>query len=438
MIRAVLLGDRDWCESVTVGINSSGTVHIVDVCERVEEINTENVDVVYISSDLKECWEYAEELTGKGLSVQIIPAGKDPAPYVKDEKLIERLLASGLIRPYTKCSSDDGAFIKDKRILVTGAGGSIGSDLACKLIRFNPAHITLVDNSENGVYQVDLEMDIAGFSRKTPVVADIRNQERVRSIMESARPDIVFHIAARKHVPLMEAHPEEAVTTNIGGTLTVLEEAGRAGTELFTFISTDKAADPANIMGTSKRIAERIIQRYRQTDMNRCVVRFENVLDSAGNVVYTFLRQLRQGGALTVTSKDMNRFFITRDHASYFIIKASNLASNGEIFVPDAGPPINIGVLAKTIGSVMGYEEGRDFNIIYTKPRPGEKISEELVTAEERKRQKKLDGLFLIPPLVDNSEDFAKDVEQLICLAEKLDRHGIRKLMARMEPTLSP
>jgi FlaA1/EpsC-like NDP-sugar epimerase len=436
MIRAVLLGDSSWRKRVTVGIKSSGTVRIVDVCERVEDVSTENVDVVYISSGMVECWRYAETLIAKGLSVQIIPKGKDPTSYVKDEKLIERLLVSGLIRPYEKCSEDDGSFIKDKHVMITGAGGSIGSDLASKVIQFNPAHLTLIDNSENGVYKVDLEMNIAGFTSRSPIVADIRNERRVRAIMENKRPDIVFHIAARKHVPLMETHPEEAVSTNIGGTLTVLREAGRIGTGLFTFISTDKAADPANIMGASKRIAERIIQRYSGSDMKRCVVRFENVLDSAGNVVYTFLRQLRRGRALTVTSKEMNRFFITRDHASHFIIKASKLASDGEIFVPDAGPPINIDMLAKTIGSLMGFKEGRDFNIIYTKPRPGEKLSEKLITTEEEKRQKKLDGLFLIPPSVDENPDFEKDLERLLELADRFDRRGVRELMEKMEPTL--
>jgi FlaA1/EpsC-like NDP-sugar epimerase len=438
MKRVALLGQKNWCEKLKTDINSSGTLIVSHIGDTLDGIDKTLADVVYISSSLEDCWSFASTLSKNGLPVQVIPDNAISTHFVKDEQLIERLISTGLIREQTKCSDSEGEFLTGKRILVTGAGGSIGSDLSRKLVRWSPAHITLVDNSENGVYEIDLEMTIDGFKNKTPIVADIRNRSRVHSIIQEAKPDIVFHIAARKHVPLMEMYPEEAVTTNIKGTMIVLDEASKAGASLFTFISTDKAADPANIMGATKRISERIIQRYKNPSMKRCIVRFENVLDSDGNVVYTFLRQLRRGGNLTVTSPKMDRYFITRDHASLFIVRASNLAKDGEVFVPDAGPPINISTLAKTIGSVMGFTEGKDFEIVYTKPRPGEKLSEELVTAEEQKRQKKFDGLFIVPPVDDHPKDFEKNLELLLEAAKEVNRNKIRELISKLEPTYKP
>ncbi len=438
MKRVGLIGNKKWCETLKSDINSSGTLVVSCFGDKKTDINKESTDIVFIDSSFDGYKELMLSFIDEGIPVQIIPNGSSTTHYINDDKLIERLIATGLIREQTKCTDGEGAFINGKRVLITGAGGSIGSDLARKLLRFNPSHIALVDNTENGVYEIDLEMSIDGFADKTPIVSDIRNRSRVRSIMEYVKPDIVFHIAARKHVPLMEMYPEEAVTTNINGTMIVLEEADRVGAERFTFISTDKAADPANIMGATKRIAERIIQRYNRPLMKRCIVRFENVLDSRGNVVYTFLRQLRRGSKLTVTSPKMDRYFITRDHASLFIIRASNLAENGEVFVPDAGPPINISTLASTIGKVMGYAEGKDFEIVYTKPRPGEKMSEELVTKAEMARQKKLNGIFIIPAIDDHPDDFDMNLKRLIDAAERVDRKEIRELIAELEPTYNP
>ncbi|MEZ4812072.1 MAG: polysaccharide biosynthesis protein [Caldisericia bacterium] len=438
MKRVALIGDLKWCETLKSDINSSGTLIVTCIGSKIADIDKGKTDIVFVSPTLNGYKELVESIIGDGIPVQIIPNGNAPTHHISDDKLIERLIATGLIREQTECTDEEGKFINGKRVMITGAGGSIGSDLARKLLKFKPSHIALVDNTENGVYEIDLDMSIDGFTDKTPIVSDIRNRSRVRSIMEFVKPDIVFHIAARKHVPLMEMYPEEAVTTNINGTMIVLEEADRIGAERFTFISTDKAADPANIMGATKRIAERVIQRYNKPSLKRCIVRFENVLDSRGNVVYTFLRQLRRGSQLTVTSPKMDRYFITRDHASLFIIRASNLAENGEVFVPDAGPPINISTLASTIGKVMGYTEGKDFEIVYTKPRPGEKMSEELVTKAEMARQKKLNGIFIIPAVDDHPDDFDMNLKRLIDAAERVDRKEIRELIAELEPTYNP
>jgi FlaA1/EpsC-like NDP-sugar epimerase len=283
---------------------------------------------------------------------------------------------------------------------------------------------------------IDLDLAISGFSNKTPIVMDMRDEERFMALVQEKRPDILFHVAARKHVPLMEKFPEEAVSTNVEGTIIALKAVEKFGIKTFTFISTDKAADPANVMGASKKIAETVIQRFaKKHDGKFCIVRFENVLDSTGNVCYTFQRQLKTSGKLTVTSKDMNRYFITCDQASLFILRATKVAQKAEVYVPVVGDPIYIDNLARKIAGVLNFMEGRDYQITYTQPREGEKMSEELITHDEEKRSETFDGIIKVVPQFFGDQHFEENLAKLLEATKKFDRKLIVELMHRLEPT---
>jgi len=435
MIRVAVVG----CDENIIKHLSNSLIH--KVVNRFDNIDglidvANSIDLVVTSSDYSELIKLVE-LCGKlSLQLEVIPEGKEFKREIGENELIAKLMEMPIFSSRPPQGDVDGSYLKYKRVLITGAGGSIGGDLARKIARYDPEHITLVDNSENGVYEIDLDLAIDGFTRRTSIVSDIRDDSRMKAIMIEGRPDSIFHVAARKHVPLMERFPEEAVTTNIGGTLIVLKHLRECGCELFTFVSTDKAADPANVMGATKRVAERIIQHHARKSSGRyCIVRFENVLDSQGNVVYTFVRQLQRNGVLTITSPEMNRYFITRNDASSFIIKASRICQKGEVCVPDAGKPVYIADLARAIASGLGYRENLDYKIVFTKPRPGEKLTEELLTNSEQGRAKKIGAMFITNPVDDDPPNFEENLVKILDAAHRVDRQAIIDLLEKLEPT---
>jgi len=436
MIRVAIVGEGS--EELVKQLEKSDVYKVACVLRNPDELAryAGQIDLVLAYSDVGHACNVHKFCDQLSVPLQLLPAGCIIKREVGDDELIKRLMETGLFPKRPPSTPGDGDYLKGKRVMITGAGGSIGSDLAIKVASFGPEHLVLLDNSENGVYEVDLDLSIDGFANKTAIVTDIRDLSRLSSIMDAYRPQIMFHVAARKHVPLMEKFPEEAVTTNIGGTMNALAMAKKHGVELFTFISTDKAADPANVMGATKRVAERIIVRHAMENPGRyCIVRFENVLDSNGNVVYTFKRQLLRSGHLTVTSPQMNRYFITRDEASSFIVRASKIAQKAEVYVPDAGKPVFIVDLAKAIAKILGYREGVDYKITFTKPREGEKMSEELLTEAEQKRAQKLDGMFMCQPDTNDPEDFEENIKLVMEAAARVDRPSIIKLLQKLEPT---
>lgn len=440
MIRVAVVGEDT--SQIVADLEKSTIHHIAKVVRSADEIReiAHEVDLAIAYSNSAEACKLHDICGSLGVQLQLIPSGQKVKREVSGDELIKELMNSGLFSGRPKAPPLDGSYIEGKRVLITGAGGSIGSDLALKVAQFKPEHLTVIDNSENGVYEVDLDLAIEGFTNKTAIVTDIRDKQRLESIFAQARPEIVYHVAARKHVPLMEKYPEEAVTTNIYGTIITLELAKKHDVKLFTFISTDKAADPCNAMGASKRIAERVIQRHAKANQDRrfCIVRFENVLDSQGNVVYTFQRQLEKTGNLTVTSPEMNRFFITRNEASSFIIRASGIARHAEVYVPDAGKPVFIADLARTIAGILGFREGIDYKITFTKPRPGEKMSEELLTLDEQKRSTKMEALYMCPMTDNDPPNFEEDLTQIMKKANEVDRKAIFDLLGKLEPTYKP
>lgn len=330
---------------------------------------------------LKNIWAVCDQL---GIRVRIVPSldeilsGKISIATFRDIEMKD-LLDRNTIDILVKSDEVAGTYA-DKSILVTGAGGSIGSELAYQLEQMRPRHLILLDKDENGLHDIYLRLQKESNGHATPVVADIRFADRLRSIFSTFMPDIVFHAAAHKHVHLMEVNPCEAITNNVVGTRTLVETAMEFGVSRFVQISTDKAVNPTSIMGASKRVCEMIVQSNQDHGRAHfCCVRFGNVLGSRGSVVPIFQQQIVNGGPVTVTNPAAERFLMTIPEAVCLLIRAGALARAGEIFVLDMGEPVRIERLARNLIEHLGLRPGKDVPIEITELHSEEKLSETLV-----------------------------------------------------------
>jgi FlaA1/EpsC-like NDP-sugar epimerase len=306
-------------------------------------------------------------------------------------------------------------YVRGKTILVTGGGGSIGSELCRQIAGHNPKKLIIFDIYENNAYDIQQEL-IAKFPELDIVVliGSVRNTARVEEIFKKYRPDIVYHAAAHKHVPLMEDSPNEAIKNNVFGTLKVATAADRYGTKRFVLISTDKAVNPTNVMGASKRICEMVIQNLNRKSKTEFVaVRFGNVLGSNGSVIPLFKKQIEQGGPVTVTSPDIIRYFMTIPEAVSLVLQAGAYAKGGEIFVLDMGEPMKIVDLAKNLIQLSGYKVGEDIKIEFIGLRPGEKMYEELLMNEEGLRETANKMIYIGKPIEYDEEKFENLLEKL-------------------------
>jgi FlaA1/EpsC-like NDP-sugar epimerase len=273
-----------------------------------------------------------------------------------------------------------GQTLEGRRVLVTGAGGSIGRELCRQIARRNPSQLMLLGHGENSIFEILLELreDYPDLTL-LPIIADIRDRERIASIFDAHQPQVIFHAAAHKHVPLMEANPTEAVTNNVIGTSHLVQIAAEHHIQRFVLISTDKAVQPTSVYGATKRMAEMLVlDAARQSGMPFTVVRFGNVLGSRGSIIPLFKSQIARGGPLTVTHPDMHRFFMTIPEAVYLVLQAASMGQGGETFVLNMGEPIRIVDLAEDLIRLSGLEPNRDIEIVFTGTRPGEKLTEEL------------------------------------------------------------
>ncbi len=335
-------------------------------------------------------------------------------------------------------------YINNKTILVTGAGGSIGSEICRQILSYKPKRLVLVDIYENNVYDLENELKFI-YKDELPIkiyIGSIRDYKRMDYIFNVERPDVVFHAAAHKHVPLMEDSPGEAIKNNVFGTLNIVELSKIYRVSTFVLISTDKAVNPTNVMGATKRIAEMIIQSYAKKD-NNCVtkyvaVRFGNVLGSNGSVVQLFQKQIANMGPVTVTDPEVTRYFMTIPEASRLVIQAGAMAQGGEIFILDMGKPIKIANLAEDMIRLSGYTPHVDIKIVYTGLRPGEKLYEELLQVEEGTTKTCHDSIFVGKPFDLHWEDVAKMLEELERCADCGDDDEIISVLMKCVPTYKP
>ncbi len=276
-------------------------------------------------------------------------------------------------------------FLKDKVSLITGAAGSIGSELSRQVAKFNPKMILLLDQDETGIFNIsnELKQNFPGL-KIISLIADVRDQDRIKDIFTKHKPQIVFHAAAYKHVPLMEENSDEAIKNNIFGTEILAKVSVENNVESFIFVSTDKAVNPVSVMGATKRVSEMICQGFNQQNHTKFIsVRFGNVLNSRGSVIPAFREQIKRGGPVEVTHPDMKRYFMLISEACLLVLQASAMGEGGEVFVLDMGEPIKILDLAKNMIKLSGFEPDKDIAIVFTGIRPGEKLFEELLTSEE-------------------------------------------------------
>ena len=308
-----------------------------------------------------------------------------------------------------------GDLLEDRVALVTGAAGSIGSEICRQVLRFRPRRLILLDHSENGLFFLERELaSKAGETEIVPCIASITDVSRVRSLFTNYRPAVVFHAAAHKHVPLVESNPGEAVKNNILGTRVLVDEAIRSGAEAFVLISTDKAVNPTSVMGACKRLAENYVKAVAgRTSTRLMAVRFGNVLGSNGSVVPIFQEQIREGGPVTITHQNMTRYFMTIPEAAQLVLQAAQLGQGGEVFVLDMGEPVRVVDLARDMIRLSGLVEGRGIDIVYTGLRPGEKLKEELHDSSEDLLETSHPKIRVLPPKSASLELVLAGMERL-------------------------
>ena len=327
------------------------------------------------------------------------------------------------------------SYVKDQKVMVTGGGGSIGSELCRQIADDQPKQMIIIDNYENAAYELQMEL-----GRKHPeldvivLIVSVQNRRKIREIFEQYKPDLVFHAAAHKHVPLMEYSPCEAIKNNVFGTMNVASEANRSGVKRMVLISTDKAVRPTNIMGASKRICEMVIQTYNQRSKTEYVaVRFGNVLGSNGSVVPLFKQQIREGGPVTVTHPDIIRYFMTIPEAVSLVLQAGAYAQGGEIFILDMGEPVKILDLAENMIRLSGLVPGEDIEIKFTGLRPGEKLYEELLIDDDNKKETANKRIFIGQPIKIDEAEFDEKMKELEKATFSEDEN-IRQVVKKLVP----
>ncbi len=410
-----------------------------DIPDLVEEYSIQEIIIAMPSVPGAVIRKIVNICRSTGVKVSILPAIHSLMDGKVNFSEIREVQVEDLLRrePVKINLEEVSGYLKGKVALVTGAGGSIGSELCRQIIRFSPKSIILMGHDENPIFEIEQELK-KSFPDKLikSVITNIREKEKVNYVFDMYRPQVVFHAAAHKHVPLMELNPEEAVKNNVLGTKNVAEAADKVGTETFILISTDKAVNPTNVMGATKRVAEMIIQSMdKRSDTKFVAVRFGNVLGSRGSVLPVFKKQIAEGGPVTITHPDMTRYFMTIPEAVQLVIQAGAMAEGGEIFVLDMGKPVKIEDMARDLITLSGLEPDKDIEIVYTGIRPGEKLYEELLTAEEGTTATKHKRIFVAKPLDINTSELNKLINQLERLSLSCRREDILHTLKRLVPT---
>jgi FlaA1/EpsC-like NDP-sugar epimerase len=390
--------------------------NIKDIPRLAEELNIENIVIAIPSLQKQEMKRIFTECAKTSAQTKILPmiedlvTGRVSVSQLRDVQ-VEDLLGREPVELDLSIISEK---ISGKTVLVTGAGGSIGSEICRQISQFFPRKMILLGHGENSIYTIDMELrnQYGQVIEIVPVIGDVQDRDRMFEVMEDHRPNVVYHAAAHKHVPLMEYNPREAVKNNVFGTKNVAEAADTFGIETFVLISSDKAVNPTNVMGSTKRIAEMIIQKLDQQSKTKFVaVRFGNVLGSRGSVIPLFKKQIQAGGPVTVTHPEMTRYFMTIPEASRLVIQAGTLARGGEIFVLDMGEPVKITDLAQNLIRLSGYTVD-EIGIKYSGLRPGEKMFEELLNEKEIHPEPIFPKIFIGKAVLDQEEEVSYLLDQ--------------------------
>lgn len=431
--------DREKIGRRLMGVKVEGsTYQIPEICQR------DNIDVILfsiITLSMEDKKRILDICAKTNLEVKIIPnlydvvTGKTSVTSSMRTVEVEDLLGrETIILDIEK----HGRYIKDKTVLVTGGGGSIGSELCRQIAAIKPKKLIILDIYENNAYDIQQELKrVYGNKLNMAVeIASIRDSVKLEQLFSRENIDIVFHAAAHKHVPLMETNPEEAVKNNVIGTLNVVKMADKYQVKKFVQISTDKAVNPTNIMGATKRICEMIVQTMNEVSKTEFVaVRFGNVLGSNGSVIPLFKEQIKNGGPVTVTHPDIIRFFMTIPEAVSLVLTAGSIAKGGEIFVLDMGEPVKIKELAENLIRLSGYIPGKDIQIEYTGLRPGEKLYEEILLDEEGIQKTDNEKIFIGEPIKTDREKLASTLEKLRKAARNNNKPEIENLIKGIVPT---
>ncbi|MBM4761468.1 nucleoside-diphosphate sugar epimerase/dehydratase [Bacillus sp. B15-48] len=402
------------------------------IVDAVEKHKIDKIVIAIPSISKKEIKRIYEECAKTNVKPQIMPnieevmLGNVEVSNFRDVE-VEDLLG----RQPVKLDIDGiSEYVSKKTVLVTGAGGSIGSEICRQICKFQPKKIVLVGHGENSIYGIDMELRnlYRDAIEIVPVIGDIQDRTRIFEVMEQHRPDVVYHAAAHKHVPLMEYNPREAVKNNVFGTKNVAEACDTFGVGTFVLISSDKAVNPPNVMGSTKRIAEMVIQGLAEHSKTKFVaVRFGNVLGSRGSVIPLFKKQIQAGGPVTVTHPDMTRYFMTIPEASRLVIQAGSLGRGGEIFVLDMGEPVKIVDLAKNLITLSGYRV-EDIGISFSGLRPGEKMFEELLNEKEIHPEPVFPKIFIGKALHEQDEE----VRYLLEHFEEMATEDVREFVVNL------
>ncbi|MCK1993400.1 polysaccharide biosynthesis protein [Peribacillus muralis] len=398
------------------------------IARKVEALQIEHIIIAIPSLNKQEMNRIFHECARTNAKTQILPmledllTGKLSVNKFRDVQ-VEDLLGREPVELDIDVISE---YVTEKVILVTGAGGSIGSEICRQISKFNPSKLILLGHGENSIYTIEMELRETYKNKHIEFlteIADLQDQKKMLSVMAQYQPDVVYHAAAHKHVPLMERNPEEAVKNNLIGTMNTAKAASWNGVKTFVMISSDKAVNPTSVMGSTKRLAEMTIQQMNGNSKTKFVaVRFGNVLGSRGSVIPLFTKQIEKGGPVTVTHPDMIRYFMTIPEASRLVIQAGALAKGGEIFVLDMGNPVKIVDLAKNLIKLSGHSE-EDIAIQFTGTRPGEKLFEELLNKTEIHDQKIYPNIYI----GKTGKLYTKEIEEIINSYADMDKETLRR-----------
>lgn len=410
-----------------------------DIPKLVEKNGIETIVIAIPTISGKDKSEIANICKSTGCKMKIIPGIYEILKGQVTLKEIRDVNIEDLLGREPVILEDEGIreYINGKVVMIPGGGGSIGSEISRQVLKYGPKKLLIFDNYENNAYEIQNEI-----KNRYPdvelklIIGSIRDRSRLENIFREHRPEVVFHAAAHKHVPLMEDNPSEAIMNNVFGTLNLAETADKYNVEKFVMLSTDKAVNPTNVMGATKRICEMIIQAmYAKSETEFVAVRFGNVLGSNGSVIPLFKRQIAEGGPVTVTDENITRFFMTIPEAAQLVLQAGSFAGSGEIFVLDMGKPVRIYDLAKDLIRLSGFVPDVDIKIVITGLRPGEKLYEEVLMSEEGIRKTVHNKIFIAEPASFNLEELKVKFDEINLLCDQGDNEGIIKKLKEVVPT---